>query len=138
MLKSSARKLEHNEDKKGAELHSSRSLFVGGLNKTSGQLGWCLILLGNDPEIQKRLQKEIDSVVPRDRLPSLDDRAKLPYLEAAILEIMRMRTGIPMGVPHSTLNETNLCGYNIRSDALVCYCGQIYCALCNALVTLVM
>jgi cytochrome P450 len=96
-----------------------RDLFTAGMESTSGQLGWCLILLGNHPEIQARLQKDIDSVVPRDRLPSLDDRGNLSYLEATILEVMRLRTAVPLSIPHSTLNETELCGYTIRSDSMV-------------------
>lgn len=40
-------------------------------------------------ELQKA-QAEIDSVVGRDRLPTLADRFKLPYFEALCMEIHRV------------------------------------------------
>jgi hypothetical protein len=32
------------------------------------------------PEMQKRAQAELDSVISRDRLPTLDDKPCLPYV----------------------------------------------------------
>jgi cytochrome P450 len=96
-----------------------RDFFNAGMETTSLQLSWCLIMLGNHHEIQQRLQKDIDSVVPSDRLPSIGDKGKLPYLEATILEVMRIRTAVPLSLPHTTLNETELCGYIIRPNSLV-------------------
>jgi cytochrome P450 len=93
-----------------------RDVIGAGIETVGGQLGWSLILIGNHPEIQSRIQKDIDSVVPRDRLPSIDDKIKLSYLEATILEIMRVRTAVPLSLPHATLNETELNGYTIRSN----------------------
>ncbi|PRD21445.1 UNVERIFIED_CONTAM: Cyp2u1 [Trichonephila clavipes] len=40
-------------------------------------------------EEQKKVQKELDSVVGKERLPSMLDRPKLPYLEAFIQELFR-------------------------------------------------
>ena len=83
------------------------------------QLCWAVILLGNHPEVLARLQTELDAVLPRDRLPSMDDKAKLPYMEATILEIMRIRTVVPLGVPHLTLCDTELSGYKIPAETMV-------------------
>lgn len=41
------------------------------------------------PEVQRRAQQEIDSVVGNDRLPSFEDREKLPYVRALCLELLR-------------------------------------------------
>ena len=41
------------------------------------------------PEVQRRAQAEIDSVISQDRLPCLDDRPSLPYLYAVINELYR-------------------------------------------------
>lgn len=41
------------------------------------------------PEIQARAQKELDSVVGRDRLPEFSDRDSLPYLSAILKEVLR-------------------------------------------------
>lgn len=49
------------------------------------------------PEIQKRAQSEIDSIVGRDRLPTIDDRASLVYVAALIKEIFRWAPVAPLG-----------------------------------------
>jgi cytochrome P450 len=36
------------------------------------------------PDVQAKVQAEMDSVVGRNRLPNFEDQAKLPYLEAVI------------------------------------------------------
>lgn len=51
------------------------------------------------PDAQSKAQAEIDRVVGRDRLPTLDDRSMLPYTEALILELMRWAPPIPISTP---------------------------------------
>ena len=41
------------------------------------------------PEIAKRAQAEIDSVVGRDRMPTIDDRESMPYLDCILKETLR-------------------------------------------------
>lgn len=41
------------------------------------------------PEVQRRAQEEIDSVVGRDRLPEFSDVERLPYLSAVMKEVLR-------------------------------------------------
>ena len=41
------------------------------------------------PECQMRAQQEIDSVIGSERLPTFDDRASLPYVEAVMQESLR-------------------------------------------------
>ena len=60
---------------------------------------WTLALLAF-PEVQKRAQDELDAVVGRGRLPSFEDRAHLPYNVALLREVLRWRTGLPLGVAH--------------------------------------
>ena len=47
-------------------------------------IGMCLA----NPEIQKKIQEEVDEVLG-DRVPTLKDRPHLPYLEAVTLELLR-------------------------------------------------
>jgi len=96
-----------------------RDLIVAGTDSVATSISWATILLGNRPRILDRLQKEIDSVVPPDRLPSLYDKVNLPYLHATILEVWRYRTIVPMGVPHATTCDTSVAGYNIPAKVLV-------------------
>ena len=54
------------------------------------------------PDVMLRAQKQIDAVVGRDRLPSFEDRAKLPYIEAMVKEVLRWRPISPLGGPRRT------------------------------------
>jgi len=49
------------------------------------------------PEVQRRAQAELDSVVSRDRLPTYDDKPRLPYIEAIIQELTRWNMVTPLG-----------------------------------------
>ena len=49
------------------------------------------------PEVQRRAQAELDAVIGRDRLPTFDDRPRLPYIEALCKELMRWKMVTPMG-----------------------------------------
>jgi cytochrome P450 len=42
----------------------------------STTLNFALVFLLNYPDVQKKMQQELDKVVGRDRLPILDDRAR--------------------------------------------------------------
>ena len=49
------------------------------------------------PEVQGRTQAEIDAVIGTDRLPNFDDRPNLPYVEAVLLETLRLYAVGPLG-----------------------------------------
>ena len=49
------------------------------------------------PQVQRRAQAELDVVIGRDRLPTFDDRPRLPYIEALCKELMRWHLVSPMG-----------------------------------------
>jgi cytochrome P450 len=49
------------------------------------------------PEAQKRARDEIDAAVGRDRLPTFDDRPKLPFVDAMCKEVLRWRPVAPLG-----------------------------------------
>ena len=48
-----------------------------------------------------------------DRPPRLSDRRNLPYIEAAILELLRYSSTAPLGGPHCTTVDTFIHGYDI-------------------------
>jgi cytochrome P450 len=51
-----------------------------------------------NPEVQKRAQLELDTVIGHGRLPTMDDRPRLPYMDALLLEVLRYHPIGPMGM----------------------------------------
>jgi cytochrome P450 len=49
------------------------------------------------PEAQRKAQAEIDAIVGAHRLPDLNDRPHLPYINAIVKELMRWQLVIPLG-----------------------------------------
>lgn len=71
------------------------------------------------PDVQKRAQAEIDSVIGRDRLPTFEDRASLPYIEAILRETFRWQPILPLGVPHATSSNDTYEGHFIPKGTTV-------------------
>ena len=51
------------------------------------------------PEVQKKAQAEIDTVVGPNRLPDFHDRPSLPYINAVVKELLRWNLVGPLGLP---------------------------------------
>ncbi|XP_072050203.1 cytochrome P450 2J5-like [Amphiura filiformis] len=98
---------------------SISTLFAAGTETTSTTLRWAVKYMMAYPEIQKRVQLEICSVVGCDRLPRLSDKDKLPFTAATLLEIQRISTITPLGFPHKCGEDTSIDGYTIPKESLV-------------------
>ncbi|CAG0902836.1 unnamed protein product [Darwinula stevensoni] len=88
-------------------------LFIAGSETTSNTIRWCVLFLLCHPEIQEKLQAEVDNVVGRDRLPSLDDRHRMPYTEAFIMETHRLASLVPYALPHEAIEDAEVAGFLI-------------------------
>lgn len=86
--------------------------------QTSAALLTIILSLLMYPDIQRKCQEEIDSVIV-DRLPTMEDRASLPYLNAFICETQRWRPVLPYGVPHIPSKDDVYGNYFIPKGSLV-------------------
>ncbi|XP_018346691.1 PREDICTED: cytochrome P450 18a1-like isoform X2 [Trachymyrmex septentrionalis] len=77
-------------------------LFSAGMETVKSTLEWSMVFMLNYPEAARAVQDELDQVVGRSRLPSLEDRQFLPITEATILEILRRSNLVPLGAAHAT------------------------------------
>ncbi|KAG2147844.1 cytochrome P450 [Suillus bovinus] len=71
------------------------------------------------PDVQARARAEIDQAVGHDRMPCLDDRASLPYLDAILYEVLRWYPPVPLGISHATLDDDVYDGHFIPKGATV-------------------
>ncbi|XP_042870717.1 cytochrome P450 2L1-like [Penaeus japonicus] len=94
-------------------------LFVAGSETTASTIRWAIYYLAKYPEIQAKVHKEIDSVVPRDVLPSIQQKSSMPYLEAVTLEVHRVVSLIRLGIFHYSSRDTEFEGYTIPKGAVL-------------------
>ncbi|XP_051941877.1 cytochrome P450 1B1-like [Hippocampus zosterae] len=94
-------------------------LIGAGLDTVSTALDWILLLLVKHPDIQMTLQQMVDKVVGPNRLPSVEDRGRLAYLDAFIYETMRFSSFVPVTIPHSTTSDVTIEGLRIPKDTVV-------------------
>ena len=99
-------------------------LIIAGTDTSAQTVNWFLLILANRPEIQARVHEELDRVIGRDALPTVEDRTRLPYTFACLAESMRYRTIGPLGLPHRASEDAEIGGYLIPAGTQVL--GNIY------------
>ena len=99
-------------------------LLIAGTDTSAQTVNWFLLLMANNPEIQARAHEELDRVIGRDALPTVDDRTRLPFVFACLAESMRYRTIGPLGLPHKASEDTEIGGYLVPAGTQVL--GNIY------------
>ena len=76
------------------------AFMIGGVETTASIMQWFSALIPAYPEIQRLAQAELDRVVGRDRLPTIEDEKNLPYCHAIVKEIERCHNPFWLGTPH--------------------------------------
>ncbi|KAI9448687.1 cytochrome P450 [Lactarius psammicola] len=106
---------EH-QTQEGVVKRSLGSMYQGESANTTTSLFIALTLY---PEVQRRAQAQIDSVVSRDRLPTFKDRPRLPYIEAICKELLRWQMVVPLGVPHASTEDAVYRGFFIPKGSVM-------------------
>lgn len=102
-------------DLKGA----TAAVFIAGGNSTWGTVLSAMLFLTKYPDVQRRVQAEIDTIVGTDRLPTFDDRPKLKFLEAFMNECMRLLPLNPLVIPHCSIEDDVYEGMFIPAGSVV-------------------
>ena len=99
-------------------INTIENMFAAGYETTSTTMKWVLAFLVNYPKYQEAIQLQLDEEVG-DQTPSLENRSRLPLIQATIIEALRVGNVVPLAVPHVTLTDTTLCGYRVPKDTIV-------------------
>ncbi|XP_010783479.1 steroid 17-alpha-hydroxylase/17,20 lyase, partial [Notothenia coriiceps] len=94
-------------------------IFGAGVETTTTVLKWAIAYILHHPQVQRHIQEELDRKVGGDRPPQLSDRGSLPYLEATIREVLRIRPVAPLLIPHVALSDTSIGPFTVRKGTRV-------------------
>jgi len=102
-----------------AIVNNTRDLLFAGTDTLTNTILWLITYMTAFPEIQRKVQREIDQIVGRDREPTYNDRLNTPYVEATILETSRFASVVGTSLPRRVVQSTTLRGYNIPENAII-------------------
>ncbi|TDL26767.1 cytochrome P450 [Rickenella mellea] len=94
-------------------------LYGAGQDTTMATLNSFILAMVRNPDVQRKVQAEIDAVIPYDRLPTLDDRPNIPYLEAFLKELFRWASPLVIAIPHAVIQDDVYEGYFIPKGTSV-------------------
>ncbi|XP_033014700.1 cytochrome P450 2C29-like [Lacerta agilis] len=95
------------------------NLFFAGTDTTGNTIMQGLLVLLRYPEMEAKIQEEIERVIGRNRSPSYEDRNQMPYTEAFINENQRFLDLSPVAAPHSVTQEAHFRGFTIPKGTTV-------------------
>ncbi|NXM75185.1 CP2K1 protein, partial [Serilophus lunatus] len=94
------------------------NLFTAGVETISTTLNWGFLLMLKYPEIQRKVQEEIEQVIGSNP-PRIEHRTQMPYTDAVIHEIQRFANILPLNLPHETAADVTLKGYFIPKGTYI-------------------
>ncbi|KAG2126532.1 cytochrome P450 [Suillus clintonianus] len=92
---------------------AATTAIIGSYETTTSTLMAFALAMVSYPDVQRRAQEEIDIVTGRDRLPTFEDRASLPYVESVLRETYRWHPILPLGMPHAASCDDTYNGFFI-------------------------
>ncbi|XP_058754596.1 flavonoid 3'-monooxygenase-like [Vicia villosa] len=115
--------LKEKEDEDGDKVNDTEikalllNMFTAGTDTSSSTIEWAIAELIRNPRLMVSVQKELDSVVGRDRLVTEMDLAHLPYLEAVVKETFRLHPSTPLSLPRVANESCEIFNYHIPKGA---------------------
>ncbi|KAJ2928434.1 hypothetical protein H1R20_g8643, partial [Candolleomyces eurysporus] len=95
------------------------NVFAGGSDTTVSAIASCILGLLEHPEVLKKAQAQVDSVVGPGNMPELEHESALPYITAIAHETMRWRVVTPIAIPHLLAAEDEYKGYRLPAGAVI-------------------
>ena len=78
-------------------------LFMAGTETSAGVIYWCLLMLLRRPDIQTKIQQELDRVIPAEQeFVTMEDQSRCLYTQAVIYETLRFSSIAPSAMRQCT------------------------------------
>ncbi|THH07207.1 hypothetical protein EW145_g3537 [Phellinidium pouzarii] len=98
---------------------SCGTAYIGGADTTVSILNTFILAMVLHPDAQHRGHEELDRVIGKNNLPTMEDKPNLPYINAICNETLRWQPILPMGVPHCATEDDVYNGYFIPAGTAV-------------------
>jgi len=111
------------DDESGAQMSDQQlrdelmTLFGAGHETTALALTWTWYLLSRHPEVNAKLEEELDRALTG-RSPAAGDLPRLPYTAMVIREALRLYPPVP-GVAREPIEDVTIAGYEIPKGSLI-------------------
>lgn len=94
-------------------------MLAASMDTTGTAIEWLLSELLKQPEVMKKVQKELEETVGLERMVEESDLDKLKYLEMVIKETFRLHPPVPLLVPHQAMDDCQVDGYHIPKESRI-------------------
>ncbi|GFO14273.1 cytochrome p450 2u1 [Plakobranchus ocellatus] len=94
-------------------------LFAAGTETVATTIVWCVLYILCNPGVQVKIHEELDRELGREKLPTMADQERLPYLAAVIKETQRLASIVPFSVMHKTREDVTIGNYGIPQGTTV-------------------
>ncbi|XP_070031301.1 cytochrome P450 71AU50-like [Nicotiana tomentosiformis] len=94
-------------------------LLVASMDTSSAAIEWILSEIFRHPDVMKKLQKELEKVVGRNRRVEESDLENLQYLDMVIKEGFRLHPVAPLLLPHESIEDCIVDGFHIPKGSRV-------------------
>ncbi|CAI7617955.1 unnamed protein product [Penicillium bialowiezense] len=111
--------LEHGTEEENIVKWSAGSLYAGGADTTVSSIACFFLAMALFPEVQRKAQQELDTVIGEKRLPHFHDRESLPYINALVKEVLRWHPVVPMNIAHTSTQDDICEGYFIPKGSSI-------------------
>nr|BAL05113.1 cytochrome P450 [Phanerodontia chrysosporium] len=114
--------VENDEDIENLEelfMGLTGTAFVAGSDTTIASLNVFILAVTIFPEAQRSAQEEIDRVLERKRLPTMEDTVLLPHVTALVHETLRWHPPLPLAAPHRVIEDDEYEGYFIPAGTTI-------------------
>ncbi|XP_068642805.1 3,9-dihydroxypterocarpan 6A-monooxygenase-like [Aristolochia californica] len=96
-----------------------QDLFIAGTETASVAMQWAVAELINQPRAFKKMRDEIEEAVGKTRVVEESDIPNLPYVQATLMETLRLHPAVPLILRESS-RDCTIAGFDIPAKTKAC------------------
>ncbi|KAJ7631344.1 cytochrome P450 [Mycena polygramma] len=98
---------------------TASTMYGAGAESSTATICTFFLAMAISPDVQAKAQQELDLLLNNSRLPTMEDRSSLPYVNAVIKETLRWHVAVPLAIPRRVDNDDIYNGYLIPKGTII-------------------